>query len=57
MWMCYAGYTEGQDGCSFFQWAEFDEDGRPPWDEKYKGNVNVERSAPAVVREERDSKQ
>ena len=41
MWMCYAGYTEGQDGCSFFQWAEFDEDGRPPWDEKYKSNVNI----------------
>ena len=31
MWMCHAGYTPGQQGCSFFQWAEFDEDGQPPW--------------------------
>ena len=31
MWMCYAGYTAGQQGCSFFQWAEFDDDGEPPW--------------------------
>jgi alkylated DNA repair dioxygenase AlkB len=45
MWMCYAGYTEGQEGCSFFQWAEFDEDGRPPWDEGYKGNANLGRTA------------
>ncbi|KAG9199414.1 hypothetical protein G6514_008574 [Epicoccum nigrum] len=31
MWMCHANYVPGQDGCSFFQWAEFDEDGEPPW--------------------------
>ncbi|KAK8206495.1 hypothetical protein M8818_004328 [Zalaria obscura] len=31
MWMCHAGYTPGQKGCTFFQWAEFDEDGEPPW--------------------------
>ncbi|KIW05762.1 uncharacterized protein PV09_03617 [Verruconis gallopava] len=49
MWMCYAGYTEGQQGCSFFQWAEFDEDGRPPWDKNYKGNANVERSGTTTV--------
>ncbi|KAI4729420.1 hypothetical protein E4T49_02908 [Aureobasidium sp. EXF-10728] len=35
MWMCHAGYTPGQKGCTFFQWAEFDEDGEPPW----KGKV------------------
>ncbi|KAJ5332667.1 uncharacterized protein MYU51_018793 [Penicillium brevicompactum] len=34
MWMCYAGYTPGKEGCSFFQWAEFDDDGDPVWDEK-----------------------
>jgi alkylated DNA repair dioxygenase AlkB len=31
MWMCHAHYSPGQDGCSFFQWAEFDDDGEPPW--------------------------
>lgn len=31
MWMCHANYVPGQDGCSFFQWAEFDDDGEPPW--------------------------
>jgi hypothetical protein len=54
--MCYAGYTEGQDGCSFFQWAEFDEDGRPPWDDKYKGNVNVDRGVNIVAGEEKSVK-
>ncbi|CAG8097743.1 unnamed protein product [Penicillium olsonii] len=34
MWMCYAGYTPGNEGCSFFQWAEFDDDGDPVWDHK-----------------------
>jgi len=32
MWMCHVGYTpDGGSGCGFFQWAEFDEDGEPPW--------------------------
>jgi hypothetical protein len=31
MWMCHANYTPGKEGCSFFQWAEFDDDGNPPW--------------------------
>ncbi|KAK7512697.1 hypothetical protein IWZ03DRAFT_333697 [Phyllosticta citriasiana] len=31
MWMCHASFTPGQEGCSFFQWAEFDENGEPPW--------------------------
>jgi len=34
MWMCYAGYTAGQQGCSFFEWAEFDDNGEPPWAKK-----------------------
>ncbi|KAJ6160444.1 hypothetical protein N7470_003840 [Penicillium chermesinum] len=33
MWMCYAGYDPGKPGCSFFQWAEFDDDGDPVWEE------------------------
>jgi len=31
MWMCHANYVPGQEGCSFFQWAEFDDNGEPPW--------------------------
>ncbi|KAK7533352.1 uncharacterized protein J3D65DRAFT_647569 [Phyllosticta citribraziliensis] len=34
MWMCHASFTPGQQGCSFFQWAEFDENGEPPWAKK-----------------------
>ena len=29
--MCHAGYVPGRESCSFFQWAEFDDDGEPPW--------------------------
>jgi hypothetical protein len=39
MWMCYAGYTPGKEGCSFFQWAEFDDDGDPVWDHKQSKDV------------------
>jgi alkylated DNA repair dioxygenase AlkB len=28
-WMCHAGNVPGKEGCSFFQWAEFDDDGVP----------------------------
>lgn len=28
-WMCHASNLPGKDGCSFFQWAEFDDDGDP----------------------------
>lgn len=38
MWMCHTHYVPGEEGCSFFQWAEFDEDGDPPW----KGRVGEE---------------
>ncbi|KAJ5676656.1 uncharacterized protein N7477_002289 [Penicillium maclennaniae] len=31
MWMCYAGYAPGKQGCTFFQWAEFNDDGDPMW--------------------------
>lgn len=30
-WMCYAGNLPGQDGCAYFEWAEFDDDGNPNW--------------------------
>ncbi|EEH39968.1 GRF zinc finger domain-containing protein [Paracoccidioides lutzii Pb01] len=46
MWMCYAGYAVGHTSCSFFQWAEFDEDGEPVWanEGKAKG-IGVEAGA------------
>ncbi|KAK0636934.1 GRF zinc finger domain-containing protein [Bombardia bombarda] len=28
-WMCQTGKVPGREGCTFFQWAEFDEDGEP----------------------------
>jgi 2OG-Fe(II) oxygenase superfamily/GRF zinc finger len=30
-WMCYAGNVPGKEGCTFFEWAEFDDDGNPIW--------------------------
>ncbi|RMZ69394.1 grf zinc finger domain-containing [Pyrenophora seminiperda CCB06] len=38
MWICHVGYVPGQKGCSFFQWAEFDEDGEPPWISQAEGH-------------------
>lgn len=31
-WMCHHGNTPNGESCSFFKWAEFDEDGNPIWD-------------------------
>ncbi|KAI1115359.1 GRF zinc finger domain-containing protein [Nemania sp. NC0429] len=31
-WMCHRGNVPGKENCSFFQWAEFDDDGIPSWD-------------------------
>ena len=38
-WMCHAGAVpvQGKKGCTFFQWAEFDDDGEPPWTDDFKG--------------------
>ncbi|KAK3110850.1 hypothetical protein LTR53_014434 [Teratosphaeriaceae sp. CCFEE 6253] len=41
MWMCHAGSVPEKKGCSYFEWAAFDVDGRPPWAGGYKGNANV----------------
>lgn len=32
-WMCHGGNVPGKESCSFFQWAEFDDDGNPIWKE------------------------
>lgn len=39
MWMCHANYVPGQDGCSYFSWAEFDDDGEPPWAAKVRADA------------------
>lgn len=41
MWMCHSGYTPGQKGCTFFKWAEFDEDGEPPWKQKVRAEKEM----------------
>ncbi|OAQ97973.1 hypothetical protein LLEC1_00512 [Akanthomyces lecanii] len=33
-WMCHAGNVPDKEGCSFFQWAEFDKDGNPVFNRK-----------------------
>lgn len=30
-WMCHGGNVPGKEHCSFFHWAEFDDDGNPIW--------------------------
>ncbi|KAJ5146881.1 uncharacterized protein N7443_001519 [Penicillium atrosanguineum] len=39
MWMCYAGFAPGKQGCTFFQWAEFNDDGDPVWDRQLAENA------------------
>ncbi|CAK7268852.1 hypothetical protein SEPCBS57363_003304 [Sporothrix epigloea] len=33
-WMCHAGNIPDREGCTFFQWAEFDDNGVPLWKNK-----------------------
>ncbi|KAF2653424.1 hypothetical protein K491DRAFT_602829 [Lophiostoma macrostomum CBS 122681] len=40
MWMCHTNYVPGKEGCSFFQWAEFNDDGEPPWATKTTGTLD-----------------
>ncbi|KXJ92240.1 hypothetical protein Micbo1qcDRAFT_224411 [Microdochium bolleyi] len=38
-WMCHAGNTPEGQSCSFFKWADFDDDGNPIWDvARYRRN-------------------
>jgi hypothetical protein len=30
-WMCHAGNVPGKEGCTFFEWARFSDDGEPIW--------------------------
>ncbi|KAL9096328.1 MAG: hypothetical protein Q9165_001325 [Trypethelium subeluteriae] len=48
MWMCHASYTPGQEGCTYFQFAEFDDNGEPPWAERVK-NTAMSMNADSLV--------
>ncbi|KAL4809227.1 hypothetical protein BDV18DRAFT_131523 [Aspergillus unguis] len=41
MWLCYVGAKPGKKGCGFFQWAEFDDDGEPLWDQSQTSQEDV----------------
>ncbi|KAM7204497.1 hypothetical protein V8F20_003613 [Naviculisporaceae sp. PSN 640] len=49
-WMCHAGNVPGKEGCSFFQWAEFDDDGRP------MGNTTIDGIKARAAKEEETKK-
>lgn len=39
-WMCHGGNVPGKQNCTFFEWAEFDDDGNPSWDkDRYRKSV------------------
>ncbi|KAI4909716.1 hypothetical protein J4E85_011538 [Alternaria conjuncta] len=50
MWMCHAGYVPGRESCGFFQWAEFDEDGEPPWAEKVQNKGGSSKDDDQMVK-------
>lgn len=35
-WICHTNYVPGKEGCAFFQWAHFDDDGLPDWNQSKK---------------------
>ncbi|KAF7895777.1 uncharacterized protein EAF01_009739 [Botrytis porri] len=42
-WMCHAGNVPGKEGCTFFEWAEFDDDGNPTWHNKLKTEADISK--------------
>lgn len=43
--VCHGGNVPGRENCTFFQWAEFDDDGVPVWDKaNYKKNKASDNS-------------
>lgn len=40
-WMCHAGNVPGKEGCTYFDWAEFDDDGNPTWHDKIKTEADI----------------
>ncbi|KAI0388774.1 hypothetical protein F5Y17DRAFT_180528 [Xylariaceae sp. FL0594] len=43
-WMCHGGNVPGRENCSFFQWAEFDDNGVPVWDKANYGKTKTRDS-------------
>ena len=37
-WMCHAGNVPEKDGCTFFEWAQFDDNGEPIWKTPKEGS-------------------
>ncbi|TGO27219.1 hypothetical protein BPAE_0045g00160 [Botrytis paeoniae] len=48
-WMCHAGNVPGKEGCTYFEWAEFDDDGNPTWHDKIKTGAHI--SDPKIDKE------
>ncbi|TGO47011.1 hypothetical protein BCON_0297g00060 [Botryotinia convoluta] len=48
-WMCHAGNVPGKEGCTYFEWAEFDDDGNPTWHDKIKTEADI--SDPKIDKE------
>ncbi|KAI1133106.1 hypothetical protein F5Y10DRAFT_289886 [Nemania abortiva] len=46
-WMCHRGNIPGKEKCSFFQWADFDDDGIPSWDKARYRKAPADQ-APAI---------
>ncbi|RYP09365.1 hypothetical protein DL765_008485 [Monosporascus sp. GIB2] len=45
-WMCHGGNAPGKENCTFFEWADFDDDGNPSWDkERYRKSISGPRSS------------
>ncbi|KAI1752599.1 hypothetical protein F4782DRAFT_546546 [Xylaria castorea] len=48
-WMCHRGNVPGKEKCSFFQWADFDDDGIPSWDKaRYRKSSTPGDQAPII---------
>lgn len=45
MWMCQAGGIPGKQGCGYFEWAEFTNDGEPLW--KTASALRMQETLPA----------
>jgi hypothetical protein len=52
--VCYGGNVPGKENCSFFQWADFDDDGIPIWDKmRYKSSSAPAGEGPEVAVKEK----
>lgn len=56
-WMCHRGNVPDKESCSFFQWADFDNNGIPSWDKaRYRrASTPADQSAVQSVMEKEQS--